>query len=186
MLSHSLPWGCKGAEIRTPCVEAQSPQGSQGARFMSAQVQPFISTVPGTLDTKGRVCIPAPYRQILAAQNTQGVYLCPSFSEAALECFGEDVLQAFNRQIAEINPFFTKDFNAKAAVILGETKLLPLDENGRVRLPGELIAHAGLNDGVVFVGMGTKFQIWEPAQFEEIRAARLKEALAAFNADGGA
>jgi len=43
-----------------------------------------------------------------------------------------------------------------------------------------------LKDGVVFVGMGTKFQIWEPARFEEVRKARLKEALAAFNADGGA
>jgi MraZ protein len=153
---------------------------------MSAQVQPFISTVPGTLDNKGRVCIPASFRQILAAQNTQGVYLCPSFSEAALECFGEEVLQAFNGQIAEINPFFTKNFNAKAAVVLGETKLLPLDENGRVRLPEELIAHAGLKDSVVFLGMGTKFQIWEPARFKEIRAERLKQALAVFNADGGA
>jgi MraZ protein len=153
---------------------------------MSVQVQPFISTVKGTLDNKGRVCIPASFRQILAAQNTQGVYLCPSFSEATLEGFGEEVLQAFNRQIAEINPFFTKDFNARAAVVLGETKLLPLDENGRVRLPEELIAHAGLTDGVVFVGMGTKFQIWEPARFKEIRAERHKQALAAFNADGGA
>jgi MraZ protein len=153
---------------------------------MSVQVQPFISTVEGTLDNKGRVCIPASFRQILAAQNTQGVYLCPSFSEAALECFGEEVLQAFNGQIAEINPFFAKDFNAKAAVVLGETKLLPLDENGRVRLPEELIAHAGLKDNVVFLGMGTKFQIWEPVRFKEIRAERLKQALAAFNADGGA
>lgn len=153
---------------------------------MSAQVQPFISTVPGKLDSKGRVCIPAPYRQILAAQNTQGVYLCPSFSEATLECFGEEMLQAFHRQIAEINPFFAKSFNAKAAVILGESKLLSFDDNGRVSLPGEMIAHAALTDGVVFVGMGTKFQIWEPVRFEEIRAARLKEALAAFNAEKGA
>jgi MraZ protein len=153
---------------------------------VSAEVQPFISTVPGKLDSKGRVCIPAPYRQILAAQNTQGVYLCPSFSEAALECFGEEMLQAFHRQIAEINPFFAKSFNAKAAVILGESKLLAFDDNGRVSLPVEMIAHAGLVDGIVFVGMGTKFQIWEPARFAEVRAARLKEALAAFNAEGGA
>ena len=153
---------------------------------MSTQVQPFISTAPGKLDSKGRVCIPAPYRQILAAQNTQGVYLCPSFSEATLECFGEEMLQAFHRQIADIDPFFVKSFNARAAVVLGESALLPFDENGRVSLPGEMIAHAGLQDSVIFVGMGTKFQIWEPARFAEIRKARLKQALAAFNAEGGA
>ncbi len=153
---------------------------------MSAQVQPFISTVTGTLDTKGRVCIPASFRQILAAQNTPGVYVCPSFSEATLEGFGEEVLQAFHRQQAEADPFFTPAYNAKVFAVLSMTQLLPLDENGRVRLPDELIAHAGLKDRAVFVGMGTKFQIWEPARFEEMRMARLKQALAAFNSDGGA
>ena len=153
---------------------------------MSAQVQPFISTVKGTLDTKGRVCIPAPYRQILAAQNTPGVYLCPSFSEATLEGFGEEVLQAFHRQQEKDDPFFTKAFNAKVFAVLSMTQLLPLDENGRVRLPDELIAHAVLKDSAVFVGMGSKFQIWEPERFEAMRAARLKEALAALNAEGGA
>ena len=46
---------------------------------MSGLVQPFISTVIGSLDSKGRVSIPADYRRILAAQNTAGVYICPSF-----------------------------------------------------------------------------------------------------------
>ena len=39
---------------------------------MTGLVQPFISTVPGSLDSKGRVCIPATYRHILAAQIGDG------------------------------------------------------------------------------------------------------------------
>jgi MraZ protein len=151
---------------------------------MSGQVQPFISTVAGTLDSKGRICIPAPYRQILAAQNTPGVYICPSFSEATLEGFGDEVLQAFHRQQSESDPFFTPAFNDKVFAVLSMTQSLPLDENGRVRLPDDLIAHAGVKDRVVYVGMGTKFQIWEPDRFEEMRAARLKRALATLG--GGA
>jgi MraZ protein len=151
---------------------------------MAGQVQPFISTVDGTLDSKGRVCIPAPYRQILAAQNTPGVYVCASFSESAIECFGEEMLQAFYGRIAQINPFFKKKFGG-LAIILEEAKLLPLDQNGRVSLPGELIAHAGLKDLIQFVGMGTKFQIWDAARFQEVRAERLKQARELLEADGG-
>ncbi|MGA7712708.1 MAG: hypothetical protein WCA81_12455 [Rhizomicrobium sp.] len=151
---------------------------------MSASVQPFISTVAGTLDSKGRVCIPAVFRQILSAQNTPGVYLCPSFSEATLEGFGEDVLQTFHRQQAEADPFFTPGFNDKVFAVLSMTQNLPLDENGRVRLPDDLIAHAGLKDRVVYVGMGIKFQIWEPARFEEMRTARLERALASLGGVG--
>ena len=147
-------------------------------------VQSFISTMAGTLDSKGRVCIPAAYRQILAAQNTPGVYLCPSFSSAALEGFGAEVLEKFHRQLAEQDPFFSPEFNDKAIMVVSMTQQLPLDENGRVRLPDEMIAHAGLKDRVLFVGMSTKFRIWEPARFQETLELHRKRALAAFN--GGA
>jgi MraZ protein len=147
-------------------------------------VQSFISTMAGTLDGKGRVCIPAAYRQILAAQNTGGVYLCPSFSAAAIEGFGAEVLEVFHAQLKGQDPFFSPDFNAKAQMVVGFTQLLPLDENGRVRLPEDMIAHACLKDRVIFVGMGTKFRIWEPSRFQEALETYKKIALAAFN--GGA
>jgi MraZ protein len=139
---------------------------------------PFISTMTGTLDGKGRVCIPSAYRQILAAQTMTGVYACPSFYEPALECFGEDVLQAFHLQQAAQDPFFAAAGDDKTFAILSMTQLLAHDENGRVRLPDEFIAHAGLKDKVTFVGMGRKFQIWETDRFAPIQAERLARARA--------
>jgi MraZ protein len=143
---------------------------------MTGAVQSFISTINATLDGKGRVCIPANYRQILAAQNTLGVYVCPSFSENALECFGLDVLQVFHGKQAALDPFFAPDHDDRAFAVLSLTQLLPTDENGRVRLPDDMIAHAGLKDRVSFVGLGTKFQIWEPEKLLAYRAERLARA----------
>jgi len=143
---------------------------------------PFISTMTGTLDAKGRVCIPAPFRDILTAQNTSGVYVCPSFAEAALEGFGEDVLQQFHQRQAEADPFFSPAYDDKVFAVLSMSQLLPRDENGRVRLPDEMIVHAGLKDRVTFVGMGRKFQIWDSERFAPVQAERLKRALAARNA----
>ena len=143
---------------------------------------PFISTMTGTLDAKGRVCIPAPFRDILTAQNTAGVYICPSFAEAALEGFGEEVLQEFHQRQSEADPFFSPAYDDKVFAVLSLSQLLPRDENGRVRLPDEMIAHAGLKDRVTFVGMGRKFQIWDSERFAPVQAERLKRALAARNA----
>jgi MraZ protein len=139
---------------------------------------PFISRVTGKLDSKGRVCVPANYRQILSAQATTGVYVCPSFHVGALECFGEEVLQRFYRAQAELDPFFTTEHDDKASSVLAMTELLPLDENGRVRLPDEMIAHAGLKEGapIVFVGLGTKFQIWDQERFAPVLARKLENA----------
>ena len=146
---------------------------------MSA-AQPFISRVTGKLDAKGRVCVPASYRQILAAQSTHGVYVCPSFHEGALECFGEAVLQKFHLAQAELDPFFAPQHDDRARSVLAMTELLAFDETGRVRLPDDMIAHAGLREGeaVIFVGLGTKFQIWDRERFAPVLARTLDNARA--------
>ncbi|HEX3673702.1 MAG TPA: hypothetical protein VHU87_05465 [Rhizomicrobium sp.] len=152
---------------------------------MSVGVQPFISTVSGTLDAKGRVCIPAPFRDILTAQGTTGVYILPSFSEAALEGFGDEVLQQFHAQQSQADPFFAPASDDKVFAVLSMSRLLPREDNGRVVLPAEFIAHAGLKDRITFVGMGRKFQIWDSEKFAPVQAERLQRALAVRNANGG-
>ena len=147
---------------------------------------PFISTMTGTLDAKGRVCIPAAFREVLSAQGTAGVYICPSFAEGALEGFGDEVLQEFHQRQAAEDPFFSQAADDKAFAVLSMSQLLPRDENGRVRLTDEMIAHAGLKDRVTFVGMGRKFQIWDSERFAPVLAERLKRALAVRNAGSGA
>jgi MraZ protein len=130
---------------------------------MTGLVQPFISTVPGSLDSKGRVCIPATHRHLLAAQapqaqapqgsqNTAGVYVCPSFIDPALDAFGQDLLDRVNARLANQDPFFSAGFDDEATALIARTQSLPIDENGRVRLPDAMIEHAGLKDKIVFVG----------------------------------
>ena len=148
---------------------------------MSGLVQPFISTVPGSLDAKGRVCIPATYRHILSAQNTAGVYVCPSFIDPALEAFGQALLDSVNTRLAAIDPFFSPGFDDQATALIARTQLLVADDQGRVRLPDAMIEHAGLKDRVVFVGKAQKFQIWDADRYAPLEAealARVKEKMA--------
>jgi MraZ protein len=147
---------------------------------MTGLVQPFISTVIGSLDSKGRVCIPATYRHILAAQNTSGLYVCPSFSEPALEAFGQTLLEAVQARLATQDPFFSPSHDDQATAIIARTQLLVADEQGRVRLPDALIAHAKLKDRVAFVGKSAKFQIWDWDTYGPVEAeavARVKARL---------
>lgn len=140
---------------------------------MTGLVQPFISTVPGSLDSKGRVCIPATYRHILAAQNTSGVYICPSFIDPALDAFGQTLLDSISARLAAQDPFFSASFDDEATALIARTQNLPIDENGRVRIPDALIEHAGLKDRIVFVGKAQKFQIWDADAYAPIEADAL-------------
>ncbi|MBW8708164.1 MAG: division/cell wall cluster transcriptional repressor MraZ [Alphaproteobacteria bacterium] len=140
---------------------------------MTGLVQPFISTVAGSLDSKGRVCIPATYRHLLSAQNTSGVYICPSFIDPALDAFGQELLDRINARLANQDPFFSASFDDEATALIARTQALPIDENGRVRIPDAMIEHAGLKDRIVFVGKAQKFQVWDADRYAPIEAEAL-------------
>jgi len=139
----------------------------------------FISTSAGTLDSKGRVCIPAQYRHILAAQSTSGIYVCPSFVEPALECFGQTLMDKTSERLAGLDPFMSPLHDDLASQIVAETHQLVIDENGRIRLPDALIQAANLKDRVQFIGLVQKFQIWDPETYAPIKEKRLAAARAA-------
>ena len=137
-------------------------------------MQPFVSTVTNKLDAKGRVSVPAPFRQILAAQETHGIYCFPSFSASALEAFGNALIADVQARLDALDPFFSEDHDARAQAILAASQFLAFDDEGRVSLPEALIAHARIEERVTFVGLGRKFQIWDPERFAPIERARLE------------
>ena len=55
---------------------------------------------------------------------------------------------------------------------------MKVDSEGRVVLSDELKIHASIKDAVTFVGLGHKFQIWEPQRFR----AHLAQATATLRA----
>jgi MraZ protein len=56
--------------------------------------------------------------------------------------------------------------------LFGTSEILKVDPEGRVILTESVKVHAGITDALVFVGLGQKFQIWEPQAFR----AHLEEA----------
>lgn len=126
----------------------------------------FTDTVVNKVDRKGRVSVPAAFRNELAAQNLHSIAVYPSLNgSASLTGCGEDVLRQWSDTYRADDPFDT-DSTDKRMTLFGAIKRLPLDADGRVLLPEELLAHAGITTHAAFVGMGHEFQIWDPAALD--------------------
>jgi len=139
-------------------------------------VQPFVSTVTNKLDAKGRVSVPASFRAILAAQDTLGIYCLPSFSSPALEAFGSALIAEVQSRLDHLDPFFSEDHDSRAQAILAASVFLSFDDEGRIHIPENFVAHAHLKERVTFVGLGRKFQIWDPERFAPVERQRLDQA----------
>lgn len=69
---------------------------------------------------------------------------------------------------------FSDSQDDMASAIFADAHQIPIDSDGRIVLPQELIAHAGFDAHVAFVGRGATFQLWHPDVFEKMQAEARK------------
>ena len=129
----------------------------------------FLSTYTNKIDKKGRVSVPAPFRSALVEQLHHGIVLFSSNQHSCIEGFDWAKMDEISTRMDHYD-LFSDDQDDLATAIFGQSVQLFFDSEGRVSLPTDLMEEAGLNDKATFVGLGRKFQIWNPEMF-----ARRKE-----------
>ena len=125
----------------------------------------FIGTFENKVDRKGRVSVPAQFRQTLAGQSFQGIVAFRSYRANAIEACGFDFMERLNDGMSSMD-LFSDDHDDLAATIFADSQQLPFDGDGRIILPALLATHAGISERAAFVGKGPIFQIWEPEALE--------------------
>jgi MraZ protein len=133
----------------------------------------FLSSYINKIDSKGRVSVPASFRAALASQPYQGIVVFRSSHFPALEGFSWSFMEEVAGRLDHFD-LFSNQQDDLATAVFGDSMQLPFDGDGRVVLPADLMTHAGVTDAACFVGLGRKFQIWNPKEFEKRRASARK------------
>lgn len=124
------------------------------------------------IDKKGRVSVPKPFRDALlagaGANGFAGLYAYPLFKTPAIEACDEAFMQRLSSSLEDLD-MFSDEQDDLAAILLENAHALPFDPEGRIVLPKELTDYSRIDGEVLFVGRGTRFQIWEPAAYEAHR-----------------
>jgi len=125
----------------------------------------FVSTFTMRLDAKGRISIPASFRAVLARDGYEGLYCHPALDRPALDAGGNALLSEIETLIERYPPY-SEEREQFAAALYGRSETLKPDSEGRIILSENLKTHAGVKDTASFVGLGHKFQIWEPERLK--------------------
>ena len=124
----------------------------------------FVSNTTSRLDAKGRVSIPASFRSVLARDGFAGLFCYPALDQPAVDAGGQALLAEIEALVNRFPPY-SGEREEFLVALYGRSETVTIDTEGRVVLPEELKSHAGITDAVAFVGLGHKFQIWEPQRF---------------------
>ena len=122
----------------------------------------FLGQFQHNLDDKGRLMIPARYRDLLAA----GAYITQGFDR----CLMVMTDAYFNEMYSIINSMNMADPTARMLrrLILSNAYPVEVDKVGRVLVPQNLRQFLGVESGELTVaGQGDYFEVWTPADWRE-------------------
>jgi MraZ protein len=157
MISHKIP------KCHFGFLGAVAKGGNKDKHRKGDAVELFTSTYENKIDRKGRVSVPAKFRAILDHRN-EPLILTRSLTHACLEGMSSERMNQIADAIDGMDAF-SEDAEMLQMIIASAQEMRP-DSEGRIVLPEEFLAHANIDEGVLFAGIGRSFQLWDPASFK--------------------
>ena len=124
----------------------------------------FLGRYDHTIDTKGRLALPARYRDDLAG----GVVVTRGF-DACLLVYPMAQWAPLAERVAGLS-ISDPDVRALRRLLFADAADLDLDKQGRILIPAGLRDHAGLDRDAVVAGMHSFIEIWSPERWSVERS----------------
>ena len=122
------------------------------------------------MDDKGRVSLPARFREMLSTVGDCRLVLTTNLDTEGrcLVAYPIPEWQAFQDRVAAMPQFDRAVILLKRLHFAGAQEVTA-DRQGRILIPQVLRDNAGLQGSVLFAGIGDKIEIWDSQAFEQQR-----------------
>ena len=116
-----------------------------------------------TLDSKGRLAVPARFKEVLAQKADDRLVV--TNHDACLWAFARDDWSAIEKKAASL-PQFNEAAQAYLRYFISGAVECPIKQ-GRITIPPDLRERGALQKDVVLVGELKRFEIWDKERWEE-------------------
>jgi MraZ protein len=121
-----------------------------------------------TLDSKGRLAIPARHRERILTRG-DGHLVATVDRDYCLLIYPLPDWEEIERKLIRL-PALNKQARRLQRLMLGHATELELDGHGRILLSRELRDFAGLERQAMLIGQGNKLELWDEQRLNERRA----------------
>jgi MraZ protein len=122
-----------------------------------------------SIDAKGRLAIPAKYRDQLLIQNEESIVVTRDPQYPSLKIYPGSIWNSISSELQSMQGLDPIVRNLQWT-ILGNASVSSFDPKGRmlILLPSELREYAEIKiaEKVSFIGMGNKFEVWNDKNWE--------------------
>ena len=126
----------------------------------------LIVTYECKADAKGRVALASAFKKQLASVLLEGFVLKRSIFESCLELYPMKEWNEVSKNVNGLNRF-KKDNNIFIRRFNAGVKVVELDAAGRLLIPKDLLAFAGITKDVVLASAVNIIEIWDKEKYEQ-------------------
>ena len=121
----------------------------------------FLGEYQHSLDSKGRIIVPAKLREELGTRfiATKGLDNC-------LFLYPLDEWRTIEAKVRSL-PFTKADVRSFARFLFSGASELEIDKQGRILLPPNLRDYAGIEKDLIIIGVGARVEIWASDKWEQ-------------------
>ncbi len=121
----------------------------------------FQGEYTNNMDDKGRLNIPAPFRDVLQRNYNEPTIIVARDPQTA--CLRTYPLQEWKRLLAKVGarPSNDRVVQAFKRTVISSAQEYHPDKQGRVLIPQTLRTYAGMSKATVFAGSVNTFEIWD-------------------------
>jgi MraZ protein len=128
----------------------------------------FRGSFEHRVDSKGRVSVPAKFRDIIA-ERYEGKLVMTMDLDRCVTIYPLEEWERVEEKIRNV-PQMQKEVKDYMRFIFSAATESDLDRQGRILIPPGLREHAGISKSVVVVGIINKFEIWDKTTWNARRS----------------
>lgn len=126
-----------------------------------------------SLDSKGRMCIPAKYRDRLRG-SCSGQLIVTVDRDRCLLIYPLPAWEEVEQRLIRLSST-NKVARGLKRLLMGHADECEMDINGRILISNSLREFAGLGKRVVLIGQGNKFELWDEQLWERTREEMVED-----------
>ncbi len=135
----------------------------------------FHGSAQLNLDSKGRLAIPAKYRDGLMA-SCDGHLVVTADPDRCLLVYPRQEWDPIQKKLMGLSSFNPKT-RALQRLLVGYAEDVEMDGAGRILLPSTLRDYAGLEKKVMLAGQGNRLELWEEGRWLDLSVGSLEEGM---------
>lgn len=125
----------------------------------------FLSTYTNKVDKKGRVSVPAQFRNELEKAGYNSFIAFPHPDLRCIEAWDKERMDRYAEGMDEFSPMSAE--YASVSTLMTASREVVFGPEGRIVVPEYLLDYLDPEGTVIFAGRGQTFQIWRPDRFAD-------------------